>query len=170
MARTFPSTGVAPIDAYTEEKTRPMMYLEKTAFSGTVFNNQVATIRVNVPASATISGFACALVVRMEIGASATVSAMRGIYMYHDSDSAMPDTDASFIRFEDNSGTATYGMNCILEYAGKSSTTVGTEYFIQTNSAQAPWFRKTGALTLTQSGWLKCYISDADRYIALYSA
>jgi len=168
MARTFPTEGQAPIDGYTDEPDRPLMYLEKTDFSGAVFKNQVATIRANIPASGVTSGFACALVIRTDIGASATVPAMRGLYMYHCSAIAHTDGDASFIRFEDNSATAGYGMYAVLEYAGKASTTVGTEVFLYTTAGIAPWCSKTATCS-NQAGHIKLNLGGTTKYIALYS-
>jgi hypothetical protein len=167
-ARTFP-TYTSPLDAYTSDSTRSLMYLEKTTFSGAVFNNTIATIRANVAASATTSGFACGLVIRDEIGASATVPMWHSLYMYHCSESTLTDCETAFIRFEDNSASANMGMYSILEYAGKNSTTVGTEVFVYTTSGQAPWFRKTGTPG-DQAGWFKCSLGGTTKYIALYSS
>jgi len=145
------------------------MYLEKTAFTGAVFNNAIATIRANIPDSATTSGFACGLVIRDDIGSSATVPMWHSLYMYHCSESTLTDGETAFIRFEDNSATANMGMYSILEYAGSNSTTVGTETFIYTTAGQAPWFRKTGTCA-TQAGWFKCSLGGTAKYIPLYSS
>jgi len=167
MARSFP-TYSSPIDVYLEDPTRTAIYAEKTQCSGTVFNNQIAYLCMNIPASGTVSGFACGLVIDWTIGASATVSAVRHIYLYADLGVAHTDTDASFIRFEDNGST--YWMEAILEYAGPSNASKGTDYFIFSNTGVSNWVSYNGALSLTQSGWIRCKMGSAVRYLALYSA
>ncbi|MCJ7791866.1 MAG: hypothetical protein MUP49_05620 [Dehalococcoidia bacterium] len=158
----------SPVDVYITDPTRTAIYVEKTKCSGTVFNNQMAYLCMNIPASGVVSGFACGLVIDWTIGASATVSAVRHIYLYADLGVAHTDTDASFIRFEDNGST--YWMEALLEYQGPSNTAKGTDYFFYSGVNVGNCVSYNGALSLVQSGWLRCKIGSSVRYISLYSS
>ena len=167
-ARTFPSTGLAPIDAYTST-ARPLVYFEKTVQTGSVFNNQVATFRTNVAASTTTSGFPCTVVIRHEVGATVTGAIERMLYMYYCSETATVDQDQSFIRMEDNSA-AGYGPYAFLELAHGNATTKGPKFLIHSNAALGLCHHNTGVLALVQSGWFRVAFGTTARYIALYSS
>ena len=95
-----------------------------------------------------------------------TIPTARSLYIYHQTNAATSDTyDNCLVRLEDGGSTV---ANSFIDLACGISS--GPTYFIRTTTAPTTCISKTGALSLTQSGWIKCYIGDGVRYLALYSA
>jgi len=96
-----------------------------------------------------------------------TIPSIRSLYIYHQANAdSTSGEDNVIVRLEDGGSTA---ANCYIEFSGTNAAGPSALFHFITDSGTC--YSQTGALTLTQSGWLKVLFElTTTRYIALYSA
>ena len=157
MARTFPSVGVSPIDAYMENQDRPLFFGGMVASANTDSMNGIW--------------------LESSVGA-VTVSSLRGIFMYLGTCTTAPDivygmdigivgtglgAVAHFIRMY-NHGTDAILSVFTLDNAAQD---IATNLFVFGAADQLPLSASTTGEAVTQK--CACLIGGATRYLHFHS-
>ncbi len=157
MARTFPSVGVSPIDAYADNPDRPMVFIGMTASAATDGMNGIW--------------------IETSVGA-VTVGALRGIFMYIGTCTTAPGivygmdigivgtglgTNAYFIRMYNHGTDAITSVFCL----DNAAQDIATNLFVFGAANQLPLSDSTTGEAVTQK--VACLVGGATRYLHLHS-